>query len=499
MQYVFDDEEHSILPRPHGNAKKGVSYVRTMPSTLQKLKTVAVNLTPKFAICEASGGIMTASSAGSVPRNRQQVKDLRRHKDVNEMEVGHGNKKRDPLFSVMLMCKESQGKKGEAFVRIVSCAPEPMTVLASDWTLNDLDRFCTTEHCTILCIDPTFNLGDFDVTVTTYRHPMLINSSGNHPVMMGPVMIHKQKKFETYHFFASSLVSLRSSLRNLKAFGTDGEKALSNAMQIVFDKAVHLRCFLHFRGNLDSKLKELHIPKHERIEFLRDIFGNPGDLQTGIVDADTEEEFVVLVESLKEVWDEREKLYNNPPQFYAWFMKYCKMEVQNTMLKPKRICCGLGNPPTPFYTNDVESQNNVIKHQTHYEAKELPEFVATIQTMIANQKEEIIRAIAGIGEYQIVKKYQHLQVEALKFCQMTENQKQNHVSAFFSASLSSCGPKNVHESVHSLPEASTSYCQPTNVLLQLPLPSYVATKIWNDADELLKDGSNNNYMQISWK
>ena len=141
-------------------------------------------------------------------------------------------------------------------------------------------------------------------------------------------MIHKQKKFETYHFLASSLVSLRSSLRNLKAFGTDGEKALSNAMQIVFDKAVHLRCFLHFRGNLDSKLKELHIPKHEWIEFLRDIFGNPGDLQTGIMDADTEEEFVVLVESLKEVWDEREKLYKNPPQFYTWFMKYCKMEYK---------------------------------------------------------------------------------------------------------------------------------------------------------------------------
>ena len=136
------------------------------------------------------------------------------------------------------------------------------------------------------------------------------------------------------------------------------------------------------------------------------------------------------------------------------------MEVQNTMLKSKRICCGLGNPPTPFHTNDVESQNNVIKHQTHYEAKELPEFVATIQTMIANQKEEIIRAIAGIGEYQIVEKYQHLQVEARKFCQMTENQKQKHVSAFFSASLSSCGPKNVHESVHSLPVALTSYCQP---------------------------------------
>ena len=99
--------------------QRGASFVRTMPSTLQKLKKVAVNLTPNFAVCEASGDIMTASSAGSIPRNRQQVKDLRRRRDVSEMEIGPTSKKREPLFSVMLMCKESQGKKNEAFVRIV--------------------------------------------------------------------------------------------------------------------------------------------------------------------------------------------------------------------------------------------------------------------------------------------------------------------------------------------------------------------------------------------
>ena len=96
MQYVFDGDEYSILPRPHGNAKKGASFVRTMPSTLQKLRKVAVNLTPKFAVCEASGDIMTASSAGSIPRNQQQVKDLRHRRSVNEMETGPSSKKRDP-------------------------------------------------------------------------------------------------------------------------------------------------------------------------------------------------------------------------------------------------------------------------------------------------------------------------------------------------------------------------------------------------------------------
>ena len=112
---------------------------------------------------------MRLESAGSIPRNRQQVKDLRRRRDGYE--IVPSSRGKDPLCSVMVMCKESQGKHiANAFVRIVSCAPEPMTVLVCDWTLNDLERFCTTSQCTMLCIDPTFSLGDFDVTVTTYRH-----------------------------------------------------------------------------------------------------------------------------------------------------------------------------------------------------------------------------------------------------------------------------------------------------------------------------------------
>lgn len=50
------------------------------PSTLQKLKNVVRDLTPKFAICEtasSTGGLTIASSAGSLPRNRQQASNLR--------------------------------------------------------------------------------------------------------------------------------------------------------------------------------------------------------------------------------------------------------------------------------------------------------------------------------------------------------------------------------------------------------------------------------------
>ena len=65
------------------------------------------------------------------------------------------------------------------------------------------------------------------------------------------------------------------------------------------------------------------------------------------------------------------------------------------MLKEKRIASGLGDPPEPFYTNDVESQNNIIKHQISYRAQELPEFIST---MMINQRKEIKKTAAGIGD-----------------------------------------------------------------------------------------------------
>ena len=497
VQYCFDDKEHSVIPRPHANSKQSESFVRTMPSTLQKLKDVSTNLTAKFAVCKSlDDDLFTASSAGAMPRNRQQVADMRRRQVEKETSCSFG-KKKDPLFSVMLMCKESEGgKPQDAFVRMVTGAPEPMTVLAFNWSLNDIERFCTKQHqCTTLTVDPTFNLGDFFVTVTTYRHLLLKNMNGNHPVMMGPIFVHQQRKFETYHFFASSLVGLKPSLQNLIAFGTDGEKALSSAFSAVFNKAVHLRCFLHFKGNLESRLREYNIPKHFQVEFLRDIFGDPTNAQDGLVDAKSDEDFEGIMVNLHSVWDERERIYNNPPQFFAWFVKNCKSNVKETMLKQQRVKAGLGNPPEPFYTNDVESQNRVIKHQMNYKAQELPEFISSMKEVVLTQRKEIEKAAANIGEYRLTSEYRNLATDSRKFFQMTEKQREKLTSALFSTLLKGgYVMSDENDSSVSVPVATHTSVPVTvhgnNLLHKLPIPAYLADKIWNESLQILSsDGS----------
>ena len=219
VQYVFKEVEHEVIVAPHGSSKHDDKYMRTMPSVMTKLKKVASKSTPKSAVeivSKKAGGVLNAPSAGALPRSRQQVKDIRRASSLEHV---------DPLYSVMMMCKESEGRRNEdAFVRQVNAAPYPMMCLTFDWTLHDLARFCThPKNFSILGVDPTFDLGDFDVTVTTYRHLMLElkgSPQSKHPVLLGPLFVHVRKNFEAYHFFASTLVSKCPELRCIQCFGS---------------------------------------------------------------------------------------------------------------------------------------------------------------------------------------------------------------------------------------------------------------------------------------
>ena len=239
VHYSFDGKEHTVLPRPHGNSKSQNPYIHTMPSTLCKLRNAIEHLPPKYAVgkvTRSEGGLTGASSVSKLPRNRQQSTDCSRILFTSRSTTGTTSCV-DPLFPVMVMFKESEGANSDpssCFVRMVCNTPEPMTVLAFDWSLADIERFCThPQHKVILSVDPTFNLGSFHVTVTTYRHRMLEyrhQRRGCHPVMFGPMFIHRRKSFATYNFFFSQLVGLRSNIQDLQCFGKDGEKALEEAI-----------------------------------------------------------------------------------------------------------------------------------------------------------------------------------------------------------------------------------------------------------------------------
>ena len=478
FQYAFTFKEHAVKIAPHGNSKKSEGYVRTMPSVMDKLKNASASNTAKRAltfVSNESGGITKASSAATLPRGRQQVNDIRR---------GSLKSTSDPIFSLMMMCKEGEGgKSSNAFVRIVTGAPYPMMLLAFDWTLDDIVRFCTPlSGFSIMGIDPTFNLGAFDVTVTTYRHLMLTAqlNTRKHPVFIGPLFVHVKKDFSAYHFFASSLVGKRPALTGLRCYGTDGEAALVNAFTAVFPQAIHLRCFLHFRENIERKLQQLSISSSAIKEYKKDIFGDPSQLELGVVDAESESELDAMLNSLEKVWNDRESSFHTPPEFHSWFRQYSRDVIAKSMLRPIREKAGLGSPPEPYYTNDIESKNNILKQHVKRKSSHLPEFIEKMKELTTEQRSEIEKAVASCGEYRIVPQYSNLACDRQKWFKMTEKQRDNKISHFMKAEIE---PGNADS------EEDISQTSQSTPLDSLVLPPHLKKTIWMNANSIFADSA----------
>ena len=111
VQYVFTVGEHKeVHVASHGNCRSKEPFIHTMPSVMEKFKWQSDHKTPKRAlhfVAKDCGGIMHATSAGSLLRSRQQVKDMRRTKNQHNY---------DPLLSVILTCKELNRQPMPLFV-----------------------------------------------------------------------------------------------------------------------------------------------------------------------------------------------------------------------------------------------------------------------------------------------------------------------------------------------------------------------------------------------
>lgn len=121
VQYIPDGPEVEVKVKPHGNSKQSTPYFRTSESARKAIKKVALSLTLKPAVDQLTrdlGGEMEVHPS-SLPRNRQQISNVRREKVTKDKNV---------LHSVMVECKLAQ--RGNAFVHDGKAAPYPQCVLS---------------------------------------------------------------------------------------------------------------------------------------------------------------------------------------------------------------------------------------------------------------------------------------------------------------------------------------------------------------------------------
>ena len=318
IAYTFTGgKEHEVLVRPHGNSHPCQPYHKTVPSTLQQLKdAVKKENKPAKAILHSvvskRGGLVGACSAGDLPRDQKQIYNIRQSEKAELCSNLHshtGNS--DVLYYLMEQSRKCYGDV--QFVRDVKAVPEPMCVLATDTQLDWLVNFCTDPaNFAILCIDPTFCIGDFNVTPIVFQHPMLdcVRYSSSSPVIHGPILVHQKKEFSSYHYFLSTLIGLKPELSLLQAFGSVGEESLVQALKANFPWAHQLRCFIHMCRNIKIKLQDLKISASVSSVILGDIHaGSDGSsFKEGLVDANDEVAFFTQLSDIKSKWEALEQV-----------------------------------------------------------------------------------------------------------------------------------------------------------------------------------------------
>ena len=95
--------------------------------------------------------------------------------------------------------------------------------------------------------------------------------------------------------------------------------------------------------------------------------------------------------------NERESnVTNQKALFYDWFLEHHASTVKDIMLSNIRRLAGLGNPPSPYYTNAVESMNSVLKLRTDFKKQKVTAFVHKLRELVDNQFAEIDRAVETI-------------------------------------------------------------------------------------------------------
>jgi hypothetical protein len=449
VQYYFTGSEHPILKLPHGNSKSSSPYKRTKHSVLQRMKEICKDKDPVATmevIDSEAGDVVGQSSAGSRLRNVRQVTNAKR-----KLKLDSGGK--CELADTMEKCKTVVGPDGVTFVRCVVSAPEPMCILGTNRQLQEMVRNCTDSSVFVpIGVDPTFKLGNFYVTPVVFPLRMLISKeTGKSPIYLGPMLIHQSQKYSAYYYLASQLVGLNSNLKNIRAIGTDGESALYSALTTVFPHAVHLRCFNHFKKNIENKLQSIHLPTPFIKEILHDIFGVrlESERQLGLVDTQDEIDFLEKLEILKEKWDKLERDNKLTEQgkltkveFHEWFVKEKADVVIQCMIKDVRRKAGMGCDPDHFFTNMCEAMNKTLKQRTQYKQNDVGPFIEKMYELVEAQEKLLRKAVIRCDRWRFRDEYAHLEVDQDKWFTMNVKSQKYHLDKVYSEALAISPPSS---------------------------------------------------------
>ena len=385
LHYHYDGKPRKFKVEKHGNrTSSNMPYLRTKTSTKRSIAEKAQQYGPKralFQVRKEAGGVCGVDSTGTLPRNENQVKYIKK----KQQEPGPANK--DPLASVM----ELQKTTFRGFIREIVCNDLPTVMLFTDRQLNNIVKFCChkrSNQVSELGVDLTFQLGPFYLLVTSYRNTVLqVKGTNRHPSCIGPVMICMTKEESTYLSFIHCLNREIPGLsQHLHATGTDDECALKNALAAGFQHAAPLLCYIHSERNVKAKGRKLGLSSALVERICQDLYRQG----SGLIWSSSREQFDARAAVLMKEWETLERSEKGGPPMFAEYFRAHKLEDMQTRMS-KYVMKNLGLGDKPYQQNIPESINDMLKDWANFVPQDMDKFIVTLYDFVESfdQEEEL--------------------------------------------------------------------------------------------------------------
>lgn len=313
-----DGRVEDLQIQKHGNSRS-TNPKPFYPLKKSTLASIRDNVTKRGShgvyddLRKKAGGAFGATNVSELPRGKQQIYNAKSRISSSASE--------DDVDELLKYARDK-----DDLILHHSDYPEDRWVLGTATMCSDLSKYTTSDLlCYPFSVDPTFKMGQFEVTPVVYKHLLLKSKRTNEsPVFLGPTMIHHKKTYDTYRALAATCAGKCKGLSKAKGFITDGEETLSRAFEDELKNARSLRCFKHFESNCKEKLRTIGIreAKEQRF-FLQKVFGVPGK-ENGILDAVDREDLRKRLDGAKPEIErkEREVLKRKDDTFKPNFWSY---------------------------------------------------------------------------------------------------------------------------------------------------------------------------------
>ena len=110
--------------------------------------------------------------------------------------------------------------------------------------------------------------------------------------------------------------------------------------------------------------------------------------------------------------------------------------ICSSMIASVRRNAGLGDPPDAFYTNDVESENCIIKREVEFKKSDIPSFVQKMHNLEQKQAKDAESALFEYGPYSLAPAYKSLQIEQHKWFKLNAKQRESFIKKFWHTQVS---------------------------------------------------------------